>query len=122
MIVLPSISQNVFIIDSTRYTCYNNFENREIAKLLLSEEYCQLKINNVTFQNYALNNTIDELRSIKDKQDITITSLYKVNDKLSKNNKDNINKIMQLEQDRKLYRQVIIGSVALNLILILVII
>ena len=122
MIVLPSISQNVYIIDSNRYTCYNNYENREIAKLLLSEEYGKLEINNLTFQNQYLENTNLKLKDRIDKQDNTITQLNSIVNTLQNNKKDNLESIIELEHKNNNYKHYIIGSITINIILIIILI
>jgi len=120
MIVLPSMSQNVYIIDDNRYTCYTNFENREIAKLLLSEEYYKLKLNNLTFQNRYLENNNIELKDRVYKQDNTIVQLNSIIDKVQTTNKGNLVYIKGLKDKNKNYKHYIIGSVTINVILILI--
>ena len=120
MIVSPTISQNVYIIDNNRYTCYNNYENREIAKLLLSEEYAKLEINNLTFQNRYLENNNIELKDRVYKQDNTIVQLNSIIDKVQTTNKGNLVYIKGLKDKNKNYKHYIIGSVIINVILILI--
>ena len=101
MIVLPVSSQVVYIINDNRYICYNDFENREIAKLILQGEYCEdLKLNyknqiiqleyinnNLVIANTVAKNTIDSIIYISNKYDYIIRKCSNEVDELNKSNK-----------------------------------
>ena len=77
MIVSHGTSQTVFIIDSVRYSCYNNDENRIIAEILFEEQYCQVMLNLCDKEN-------DELRIQKQKFENYYIQSRKYNNELQR--------------------------------------
>lgn len=122
MIVLPSISQNVYIIDDTRYSCYNNYENREIAKMLLSEEYANLRVTNLQLQVDNISDLNKELRKELTSNDKVINSYEELITKYESSNNEVIDKYNKLNAKMEKYKPYVISSIALNIVLIGIII
>lgn len=75
MTVLPGTSQTVFMIDSVRYSCYTNEENRIIAEIMFDEEYCYIFLHLCSEEN-------DELRIQKQKYEAQYIQGKKYNNEL----------------------------------------
>ena len=77
MIVLQGLSQVVYQIDDTRYTCYTNEENRTIAEFIVSWDYCEDMLELCNSEN-------NELRTQKQTYETYYIASKKYNNELSR--------------------------------------
>lgn len=112
MIVLPTISQKRYTIDSTKYVCYTPIENRSIALVMIKgERDSALYIHCDSDYNKQVNNFIS-LNKEFNKCDTVLKGCIKDNDNLNVINEN-------LKLKIKKYTYIGIGSLSLNILLIL---
>lgn len=119
MIAYQGISQIEYTIQNNNYVCYTHDENRAIAKIFLLETYYRELYNNSNTNIKLLDNKIVHLENIINNNTEFITNQTT---KLQTSNQL-VNEqqlyIDNLTGKNKLYKQIILGSVILNVILLL---
>lgn len=114
MIVSQAISQEKYIIQNKQLVCYTNDENRDIALIMIQGE-----------KDSALNIACNKYTTSLEKDFNLLNVQFNRCDSISiqaiKDNESLNKEIIRLNNKHKLYNYIITGSIAINVVLLIII-